>query len=329
MDATRVLIVANPTAGTVTPELVWELVRVCRRQVRDVSVRWTTAAGEATKIARRAAESVPPSLVERGLVTPFVAAAPPVRPRTVVVAVGGDGTVREVAAGLASAWRGAAPTPLLIVPAGTANTCYHTLFGDVPWQSTVESLLTSSAVRLLDLAQVAGRLVFAGASAGFSARAIHEAKALTTHVGPSRYHAALVHLIPRYRPYPGRVTVDGRVVHSGPTLLANVGGSRYRGGYFELLPDSVPDDGLLDVCVLGGEHSAAEMMELTRTGAHVSRPGVVYERGRQVRVERTDGQPLWFEHDGEVLPLGPTEYTIDVVPTAVAVPTASSVAAVA
>jgi diacylglycerol kinase (ATP) len=49
---------------------------------------------------------------------------------------------------------------------------------------------------------------------------------------------------------------------------------------------------------------------------------VVYERGRQVRIERTDGRPLWFEHDGEVLPLGPAEYTVDVVPAAVPVLTA-------
>jgi diacylglycerol kinase (ATP) len=291
MGAARVLIIANPVAGSVTPALVWELVRVCRRVVPRVSVRWTAAPGDATRIAESSVDDV-------------------------VLAVGGDGTVREVAAGLASAWSRA---PLLIVPAGTANSCYHTIFGTVPWQTAVTSALRSPSVRRLDLARVAGRLVFAGASAGFSPRAIHEAGALTSHTGPSRYHAALVNLIPRYRPYPGRVTVDDRVVHSGPTLLVNVGGSRYRGGYFELLPHSVQDDGLLDVCVLGGEHPPAEMMELTRTGAHVSRPGVVYERGRRVRIERTDGRPVWFEHDGEVLPLGPSEYTVDVVPAAVPV----------
>jgi diacylglycerol kinase (ATP) len=278
VDAARVLIIANPAAGTVTPALVSEVVRVCRRQVDHVSVRWTTD---------------PPATISQ----------------TYVVAVGGDGTVREVA----TLCQGT--TPMLIVPAGTANSCYHNLFGRTPWQTTVESALRSPTVRWLDLARVAGRLAFSGASAGFSAQAIEEARA----PGPSRYQAALVNLIPRYRPYPGRVTVDGRVVHSGSTLLVNVGGSRYRGGHFQLLPRSVPDDGLLDVCVLGGEHSPAEMMELTRTGAHLSQPGVVYERGRQVRIERTDGRPLWFEHDGEVLPLGPAEYTVDVVPSALPV----------
>jgi diacylglycerol kinase (ATP) len=323
MAATRVLIIANPAAGTVSPSLVWELVRVCRQQVRQVWVRWTTAPGEATRIARKAAESVP-TVTERALAVTSQFSPPE---NFVVIAVGGDGTVREVAAGLASAWHGA--TPMLIVPAGTANSCYHTLYGTTPWQSTVEGALRAPSVRWLDLARVDGRLVFAGAASGFSARAIHEARAFSTHVGPSRYHAALVNLIPRYRPYPGRVTVDGRVIHSGLTLLANVGGSRYRGGYFELLPNSLQDDGLLDVCVLGGECSPVEMMELTRTGAHLSTPGVVYERGRRVTIERTDGQPLWFEHDGEVLPLGPTEYTVDIVPAAVPVLAAPAMSAAA
>jgi len=292
MGAARVLIIANPTAGTITPALVWELVRVCRKTTHRVSVRWTTARGEATEIAESCTD-------------------------TVVVAVGGDGTVREVAAGLVSPWH--PTTPLLIVPAGTANSNYRTLFGTEPWQSTVMSALRSPLVRWLDLANVAGRLVFSGASSGFPARALHEARALSTHSGPRRLQAALANLAPRYRPYPGRVTVDGRVVHNGLTLLANVGGSRYRGGHYELLPRSLPDDGLLDVCVLDGTLSLIEMMELTQTGAHLAHPGVVYEQGRQVRIERTDGQPLWFEHDGEVLPLGPSEYTVEVVPAAVPV----------
>jgi diacylglycerol kinase (ATP) len=305
MGAARVLIIANPTAGTTSPALVWELVRICRRVTHQVSVRWTTTKGEATAIARKAAESS--------------VGAP------VVVAVGGDGTVREVAAGLVSAWQGGTPTPLLIVPAGTANSNYRTLFGTAPWQSTVDAVLRSPSVRWLDLARVAGRLVFSGASSGFPARALHEAQALSTHNGPRRLQAALANLAPRYRPYPGRVTVDGRVVHNGLALLANVGGSRFRGGHFELLPRSDPDDGLLDVCVLDGDLSLTEMMELTQAGAHLSHPGVVYERGRQVRIERTDGQPLWFEHDGEVLPLGPSEYTVDVVPAAVPVLTTTPV----
>jgi diacylglycerol kinase (ATP) len=77
------------------------------------------------------------------------------------------------------------------------------------------------------------------------------------------------------------------------------------------------DDGLLDVCVVGGEYSAGEAMRLSRKGTHVSQPGVVYARGRQVRIERTDGARMWFEHDGEVLTDPLDSITLDVVPGAV------------
>jgi diacylglycerol kinase (ATP) len=81
-----------------------------------------------------------------------------------------------------------------------------------------------------------------------------------------------------------------------------------------VLPHTIVDDGLLDVCVIGGEQDPAEMLRLARTGAHVARPGVIYARGRHVVIERTEGAPVWFEHDGEVAnDLGAT-FTFDVVP---------------
>ena len=111
--------------------------------------------------------------------------------------------------------------------------------------------------------------------------------------------------------------MDGTEIHSGPTMLANVGGSRYRGGQFEVLPHSVIDDGLLDVCIIGGEHSPAEMLTLARTGTHVTLPGVHYARGRNITIERTDGSPLDFEHDGEIPPTRTPSITLTVLPAAV------------
>jgi diacylglycerol kinase (ATP) len=129
----------------------------------------------------------------------------------------------------------------------------------------------------------------------------------------------LTSLIDRYVAYPGRVLVDGVVVHEGETLLANVGGCRYRGGQFQLLAHSLLDDGLLDVCVIGAEHHPADVLRSTRTAAHLNAAGVVYARGRQVRIERTDGDPMWFEHDGEVLLDWANAATLQVVPAAVPV----------
>ena len=108
-------------------------------------------------------------------------------------------------------------------------------------------------------------------------------------------------------------------MHSGPTVLANVGGGQHRGSTYQVLPHSILDDGLLDVCVIGSEVAPVNVPELTRTGAHLTRPGVVYARGRVITVERTDGHPISLEHDGEFLTGSTTRMTTRVLPTALRV----------
>ncbi|MFD0069355.1 diacylglycerol kinase, partial [Streptomyces sp. NPDC127574] len=85
------------------------------------------------------------------------------------------------------------------------------------------------------------------------------------------------------------------------------------------LPDSVMDDGLLDVCVVGTALPLHELPALSRDGGHVGREGVVYARGRSIVVERTDGHPLVFEYDGDVLETPGERFTLDVVPGALRV----------
>jgi diacylglycerol kinase (ATP) len=297
MTFRRAVIIANPAAGTITDDLVDELELLCRQRIHDVTVYRTAEPGHATKLAAAPSMSYGEVLV---------------------VAVGGDGTVREVVDGLAG---NPGPVGMFIVPGGTSNSCYRSFWGTVPWAEALGSALSDprAHLRRVDLALLAenGNLVLAGAATGFPPQAVHAAEGLRHVTGPARYEKALKDLAGSYEPYPGRVVVDGIEVHRGSTMLANAGGSRYRGGQFLVLPHSVVDDGLLDVCVIGGEHSPAEMLSLARTGEHVTRSGVIYARGRRVTVERTDGKPLWFEHDGEVLREVSDSFTLEVVPRAV------------
>jgi diacylglycerol kinase (ATP) len=311
----RCLVVANPVAGGVSNDLIARVVEHCGKHCDVVETEITARAGHA-----------------RDLVAAAVARSP--RP-DVVVAVGGDGTAREAAEGMA---RGLGRWPhgrsgdgpedgvaLLILPAGTGNSSVRALWGDRPWEELVEQALGSPAltrVRRLDLLRLVegDRAVMLGASAGFIAAVTQAALAFGEVPGRDRYLQAMAATFTSYRPYPGRVTVDGRTVHEGPTTLVTAGGARHRVGTFEVLPHSVLDDGELDVCAVRGwssEDERAELAQRIMTGTHLGHPGVAYARGRRVVISRDDGEPLCFEHDGEMWAGRDGALTLDIVPGAV------------
>ncbi|MFD7550980.1 diacylglycerol/lipid kinase family protein [Streptomyces sp. NPDC059816] len=301
----RALIVVNPTAGTMAPETPTEATDLCREHLERVDVHITRHRQDARDTVRTALR----------------------RPRgeapDLIVAIGGDGTVGEVIAGMADNHR-PATAALAIVPAGTGNSGYRMVWGDLPWQDAVRAAVAGpaqdTATRHIDLALLVetGALVFLGACSGLIAQALETARGISL-TGPARYERALAETARTFTAYPGRVTVDGSVVQEGGTVFANVGSGRIRGGQYVVLPWSVPDDGMLDVCVLGSEVHPSEVAGLTLTGAHLNRQGVVYARGRTIRVERLDGHPLCFEHDGELQPADGTAMTLKVLPAMIPV----------
>lgn len=307
---TGCLIVANPAAGAVREALVADVAARCARYLRSVRAFWTKRRGDAAAEVGRA-----------------VAGGTQYAPQ-VVIAVGGDGTVCEVVEGLVAGAAVRSPgqvpaTPaLFVVPAGTGNSNYRAHWGERPWQQALDLALSGlpGTVTRLDLAQVPelGELVVLGAGAGLTAKVLESAREVRL-TGRDRLAAGLEHAAAQFTPYEGRVTVDSVVVYEGKTVLANVGGSPYRAWQYQVLPHSRLDDGLLDVCVIGDTVDAVEVPGMLRTAAHVGRPGVHFARGRRVVIERIDGAPLCFEHDGELKAgLGP-RFTVEVVPGALPV----------
>lgn len=296
-----VAVIANGRAGSTTPELGAAIAALCTEHDVRSEVFWTEHRGHATEIAT--------AIAQRGASPESVDA---------IVAVGGDGTLREVAAGLLSA--GCHAPALVVLPGGTGNSNYRSLWDDLPWQEALAAAISGagSEHRLLDLARIDERLVLLGASTGVFAEATAVALSLPV-AGRARYQQAIDTVLATHRPYPGRVTVDGAVLYEGPTNLVNVGGGRHRAGVFNMLPRSLRDDGLLDVCVLGTELDPAQALTLARNGEHLGQPGVAYGTGRSILVERTDGRPLPFEHDGEVAADPRESFTVEILPRALPV----------
>ncbi|MGW3661959.1 diacylglycerol/lipid kinase family protein [Streptomyces sp. NPDC005141] len=300
--ARTALVIVNPAAGGVGAPLVDEVTRHCRSCVDDLSLVTAEDRGEVENAAAKAHEN--------GI--------------DVVVVLGGDGTARDVASGIARArsqnphGTGANSCAMINLPAGTGNSFYREIWSDHPWQQALKAALATEhpRVRRVDMARIVelDTLVLLGACSGLVAEALVTAGRLPEVPGRERYRQAVAQTLRTFRPYPGRVTVDGVIVHEGPAVLANVGGGRYRGGQFKVLPRSELDDGLLDVCVVGGELDPAALPGLTADGSHVERPESVYARGRRITLERTDGEPLTFEHDGELPTVDADRYTLEVLP---------------
>lgn len=243
-------------------------------------------------------------------------------PPDVVVAVGGDGTVSEVVEGLYRARRdGAAAVPLLVAPAGTGNSSYRGLWDDAPWDTTVRTVVSGSAATYpIDLARISEPecVAFLGSATGLLPETLRVAERLPGK-GRERLMVASLQALETMHPYPGLLRVDGATLFEGPVLETLVGGFRHRGGLLRLLPESVVDDGLLDLTVLCHGVDMGELAQAAVSGNVYDVPGVLHGRGRRVTIERTDGAPLLYEHDGEIMPEGPSGYELEVLESALSV----------
>ncbi|MGW6568409.1 diacylglycerol/lipid kinase family protein [Streptomyces sp. NPDC054975] len=300
--AARALLIANPVAGLGDRRRIDEVVAHCEGLVAHLDVVHTEYRGHAEECAAKAAAAG----------------------NDVVIVIGGDGTTREVASGLARAGLeqpGGKRPAMVNVPFGTGNSFFREIWADVPWDQALDQALSVERphLRRVDMAHIREIDVLAllGAGAGLVADTTAAAAGMLDVPGRDRYQRAVAQVMSAYTPYEGRVSVDGRVVHEGPVVLVNIGGGRYRAGRFKLMPQSVIDDGLLDVCVVGGQMDVYELAGLTQDGSHLGRPGVAYERGSHFVIERTDGQGLTFEHDGELCAGDASRHTVDVLPAAV------------
>jgi diacylglycerol kinase family enzyme len=110
-----------------------------------------------------------------------------------------------------------------------------------------------------------------------------------------------------------RVAVDDET-RSGPMFDVIVANCRYLAGGMKMAPDAEPDDGLLDVLLIGdiSKLDLALTMPKVYRGSHLPHPKAELLRGAAVVVEAAE--PLPVELDGEQP--GTTPVRFDVVPRA-------------
>ncbi len=225
----------------------------------------------------------------------------------VVLYVGGDGTANEVANGLMRLPTLARPL-LAALPQGTGGDLAKSLGLEAGADEAVARLL-GGRVRTIDVAAsryvgLDGRhtsrfflnIADAGIGGYVAERVNRSSKALG---GFASFLGATLAVFATMQKPVLDVLVDGAVWFQGPaTSLAVCNGPRFGGGML-MAPDAVPDDGVLDVVVIGDISKADLALNLPRLyrGTHLRHPKVHTTQAREVRVESVPDAPL--EIDGE------------------------------
>ncbi len=234
---------------------------------------------------------------------------------TAAVAVGGDGTVHEVANGLLQAIGGdGRPTlPLGIIPVGSGND-FAKLVGVPPAPNPAARHLLGATVRAVDAGRVGNRFFTNGVGVGFDASVAIEARRVPHLKGMAMYGWAVLRVLRAHRSVRMRVELDGTDLGERPRTLVTVGNGACHGGGFWICPAAQIDDGLLDICTADA-FSRTELLRLlphVLRGSHVGRAGVEMHRARRVRI--TSSEPLPVHADGEIVAEAAHELEIEVLP---------------
>ena len=233
---------------------------------------------------------------------------------SLLVVVGGDGTVHEVVNGIA----GREDVELALIPRGTGWDFARTHGIPKKLGDAIRIALEGTA-RPFDLGRAtydSGADWFANiASVGMSGAVAAKANATTKALGAKfSYLLALGTVFARWKNVHLRVRVDDieRDALMEDTIVA-VG--RYLAGGMMITPEAEPDDGLFDVLLIGDvtKTELVRVMPKIYRGTHLPHPKGELLRGRTVTIEADE--PLPVQLDGEQP--GTTPVRFEIVPAAI------------
>jgi diacylglycerol kinase (ATP) len=260
----------NPISGGGRAESVWRPVAeaLARRGI-TVTVEVTRSQQHAVEAAKAAAG--------RG---------------DVVIAVGGDGLVRDAAAGVVA--HGAT---LAIVPAGRGNDLARKLRLPSDPEATA-ALLADGAPRRIDVIDAAGQVVLGNVYVGVDSVANQAINNNRWLPGLLVYRLAPIGVIVKWHAPTFTVESDGtsRTMPAHTVIVANSGAY---GHGLQIVPSAVLDDGLLDVLTVADSprRKVVEFMSKAKKGTHVDSQGVEVHRAVEVTISADRAVPVFADGD--------------------------------
>jgi diacylglycerol kinase (ATP) len=233
---------------------------------------------------------------------------------SLLVVIGGDGTVNEVVNGVAGT-----EAEIAVLPCGTGQDFGRTHGIPDRFDDAVRVAL-GDVTRTIDLGRVecegAESRFFANVgSAGMSGSVARRANSMTKAFGGrATFFYALTREFLAWQNTRVVVELDGGVRREGPMHDVIVANGRYHGGGMKLAPEAQQNDGAFDVVLIGDVTKPDFITTAPKlySGRYLSHPKVELLRSPTVAVEAAE--PLPLEVDGE--PIGTTPARFEVVPSA-------------
>lgn len=231
-----------------------------------------------------------------------------------IIAVGGDGTVQEVANGVLAA---RAPAVVGLVPVGSGNDLARSLgLSGEPAEAWSVAIGRGTAPIDVALARGADRRARWFVSAGGIGFDAQVAGAMTARRRWQRGRLGyLLTALAELRRFPNRqvrIALDGAEPMERRILLVALSNGAFYGGGMHIAPGALADDGWLDLCIVGDISRLGAIGQLPNLyrGRHTAHPAVEMRRARRIEI---DGDPETLVHlDGE--PFGRLPLRVEVQP---------------
>ncbi len=241
-----------------------------------------------------------------------------------IIGVGGDGTLNEIANGFFENNRLINPeTSLAVVPSGTGCDFTRSLNFPTKLKQALQALAEAISIPV-DVGRVTyrnpqgkeeQRFFLNVADFGVGGEVVHEVNRRRLERKASSYFRTLVTTMMRYRQKRVRLRIEDQALPEDEYLIGAVANGRIFGKGMKIAPYAELDDGLFDLVLIRG----MKFFEFLRnswkifTGAHLRHPKTSFWRARRLEAYPGTEEKVVLEIDGEEV--GHLPATFELIPS--------------
>jgi len=246
-----------------------------------------------------------------------------------IVGVGGDGTMNEIANGFFENERPINPeTTLGIVPSGTGSDFCRSLNIPLGLKNAIQVIIQAPS-NLIDIGRVKfkdhsdsdkERLFLNVSDFGIGGEVVNRMNQERMKKKASSYFRCLISTFMRYKHKSLMIKIDNKDIPLQDYMIGAISNGRIFGKGMKIAPEASLNDGLFDLVLVKGMKKFEFFRNVYKiyTGTHLSHPKISLIRGSKIEVNPADSEEtVLIEVDGEQV--GSLPATFEIIPTSLLV----------